>query len=102
MIFKNMMGLQEFIKKTLIDIKNGVSDANKEIKGLHYGMFGNDNKEGHIHFDVAVMVSNEKEKAGKGSVGVYIAKVGGGVSDKTVHENTSRIEFYIRIRTAIA
>jgi len=76
------MELHEFIKNTLVSIKNGVSEANKEFNSLHF--------------------SSESKKTGGGGIKIYVVDLGGEKSNKNFQENISRIKFSIRIRTDIA
>ena len=92
----------EFIKNTLVSIKNGVSEANKEFNSLHFAMFSGTEKENYVHFDVAVSVSSESKKTGGGGIKIYVVDLGGEKSNKNFQENISRIKFSIRIRTDIA
>lgn len=69
------MELEEFIRKTLIDIRNGLRGANEEIAKLEGGKLGVDKAalfqleshggqggKSYINFDIAVTVSKETQK----------------------------------------
>ncbi|MDP3792260.1 MAG: hypothetical protein Q8Q89_00880 [bacterium] len=102
------MELEEFIKNTLISIRNGVHGANEELAktegkklgedatavfvlGLHSG----DKKEEYIAFDVAVTVSSETKKGGGGVIKVLGLSVGGEMDNIGAQEHVSRIKFHI-------
>jgi hypothetical protein len=112
------MQLNEFIKMVLVEIAEGINEANKELEGHdssvnpsgvrpygdkeNDGVFGIVDKADNtvrlahlIDFDVAVHASEEKEK--KGGVGILVASIGMGVQEKTDNNtsSTSRIKFKI-------
>lgn len=100
------MELEEFIRKTLIDIRNGLRGANEEIAKLEGGKLGGDRAalfqleshggqggKSYINFDIAVTVSKEKQKTGGGSINVLAVNVGGKASDTGKEEYVSRIKF---------
>lgn len=102
------MELEEFIKTTLVNIKNGIRGANLEIakkEGKELGkdiaaMFvmeahNRDKGQGYITFDVAVTVSQEKTKSGGGGLRIAVANLGGGVGDVKSQEHVSHIKFHI-------
>lgn len=101
------MELQEFIKNTLVSIKNGIHDANLEFakqegKTLG-GDFGaqfvletsRDKAQNYITFDVAVTVNQESKKSGGGGIKIAIVSLGGEVGDIKSQEHISRIKFHI-------
>jgi hypothetical protein len=102
------MELQEFIKNTLVSIKNGVHDANLELAKQEGKILGQDfaalfvmephNREkgqGYITFDVAVTVSQESKKSGGGGLKIAVASLGGEVGNVESQEHVSRIKFHI-------
>lgn len=100
------MELQEFIKDTLISIKNGIHDANIEFakqEGKKLGenfsalfvMSTRDKGQDYITFDVAVTASQESKKSGGGGIKIAIASLGGEVGDIKSQEHISRIKFHI-------
>ena len=102
------MELQEFIAKTLVDIKTGVSEANKtlaELEGKKMGVdahpyfaiepHGRDKKEGYINFDIAVTVTQETKTTGGGGIKIAVASLGGEISDSGSQESISRIKFHV-------
>ncbi len=101
------MELQEFIKNTLVGIKNGVNDANKEFAKQEGKELGKDfsalfvleglnrGKEGYVSFDVAVTVNSENIKSGGGGINVAALNLGGKVDSSLSQEHISRIKFNI-------
>lgn len=109
------MELQEFIKDTLINIKNGIHFANVELAKQEGKELGNDfsalfvmepnNREkgqGYITFDVAVTVGNESKIEGSGGIKIAIANIDGEISSESSQENISRIKFHIIPHTYIS
>lgn len=101
------MELQEFIKNTLVSIKNGVHDANLEFAKQEGKVLGQDfaalfvlessrdKGQNYITFDVAVTVSQESKKSGGGSLKIAVASLGGEAGDVKSQEHISRIKFHI-------
>ncbi len=101
------MELQEFIKKTLIEISNGIKKANKELQASSdAGTFviepyALQRSESYITFDIAVTVSQETKKEGEGKIKILVANLGGDIGDKYKQEYASRIKFYVAADTRI-
>ena len=102
------MELEEFIKTTLVNIKNGIRQANLEFAkqegktlGTDYSSvfvmesLNRDKGQGYITFDIAVTVSQESKKTGGGGLKIAIASLGGEVGDIKSQEHISRIKFHI-------
>jgi hypothetical protein len=101
------MELQEFIKNSLIGIKNGVHAANLELAKQENKVLGQDaaayfvlessrdNAQNYITFDVAVTVSQESKKSGGGGVRVAVVNIGGEIGNIKSQENISRIKFCV-------
>lgn len=102
------MELNEFIRKTLVDIKRGIHEANLELakeegKTLGEGVsvqyvmesLERERKEGYIAFDVAVTVSEENSKIGGGGIKVAVASLGAEIESSAAQEKVSRIKFHI-------
>ncbi len=103
------MKLDEFIKQSLLDIRNGVRSANEEIAKIEGGTLGLD-KEAHfqmgpyngdagkIIFDIAVTV--EDSSNGSVGAGIKVLGLGTGVFSKLgflkKNERISRITFYLK------
>lgn len=101
------MELKEFIKNTLVSIKNGVRDANLEFAkqegktlGGDFGALfvlesSRDKGQNYIAFDVAVTVSKESKKSGGSGLDIKVVSLGGELSDIKSQEHISRIKFNI-------
>ncbi|WP_394749575.1 hypothetical protein [Spongiimicrobium salis] len=105
------MDLKDFIKQTLIEITNGVTEAQQEIKdsgayinpeGFHTGEHVRSNYSREyrhvqkVKMSVGVnVVENSEMKGGAGIISVLSLGVSGKVSD--VNTITNRIEFEIPI-----
>jgi hypothetical protein len=112
------MNLQQFIKETLVQITQGIVDADQAVSEtgaavnprdvVHnktgegpYGYYAEDRK-GHyrrtvqsIEFDVVVTVTEGTET--KGGIGIHVGAIGLGSSGKSDKENSSesRIRFSV-------
>lgn len=102
------MELEEFISKTLVDIKNGVSNANDilakaegKTRGVDANLYfaiephGREKKEGYINFDIAVTVSKETATSGGGGIKIAVASLGGELSETGSEQSISRIKFHV-------
>lgn len=104
------MELDEFVKNTLLSVRNGIRNANKELLDLKlienvgdgFALDNHDGKvEGFISFDVAVTVSGKKLKEGGGGIRIAAISLGGKISKDTMHEHVSRIKFHIMPRKTV-
>ena len=102
------MELQEFIKNTLVSIKNGVHEANVEFAKQEGKILGNDfasifvlepnqreKGQGYITFDLAVTVSQESKTTGGAGIKIAVVQLGGEVDDIKSQESISRIKFHV-------
>jgi len=106
------MELKEFISETLIQIAEGVTDAQKRLRDAGSAAIINTNmtetSDGHlvtggrrrpvefVDFDVAVTASNENEKkAGGGIVVASLLKIEAGGKSNQSTGSESRIKFKI-------
>lgn len=64
------MELKEFVKTTLVQIEEGVNEANKDDEFTFSGK--------NVEFDVAVVASSGNEVGGRLEV-AYVIKAGGGL-----------------------
>jgi hypothetical protein len=100
------MELEEFIHKTLVDIRNGLRAANEEIAKLEGGELGKDKAalfqleshggekgKSYINFDIAVTVNKETGASGGSSIRVPFLSVGGEINGAERQEYLSRIKF---------
>jgi hypothetical protein len=101
------MDLNNFIHKVLINIKQGIADANKEIaeknnKQTEPSQFViNGGASKVISFDVAVTTMNEIEKTGDGSIKVFSVSLGGSKNTSELQQTVSRIKFEVQISQTI-
>lgn len=87
------MDISTFIKETLLGLKNGIQDANREAKSNYFVMMMYDK----IDFDVAVTVSDQTKGKGGAKLGVAsIASIGGDISIENQNAKTSRIKFSVK------
>lgn len=94
------MQLKDFIKNALVSIRQGVIEANAELKNntalKEYG-FAMTNKD-HIDFDIAVTVTNTSNSEIGGEINVLsLSKVNANDSRESVAENSSRIKFWVKV-----
>lgn len=109
------MELKDFIKYTLINVVEGVKDANEDYKKsrggdiIKFDLTGdkppikhtNDiSKVGtYIDFDIVLVINEETGDKGKAAIGVFSGMFGGGLSSETQNkqsaENTHRLKFKV-------
>lgn len=110
------MDIKEFIKETLIQISEGICEANKQMSSRNSfvatenitnqsGIPVNDTysyKEGASHlvrpidFDIAVTVSDASAQSGKGGIEVLsLFHAGGGIENQSSSNTTHKIKFSI-------
>ena len=104
------MDLKSFVRSALIEMAEGVREANAHLKTLtgvsekkaYWLDSGGDAEESGVSFDVAVVSSSSETAEGKG--GLAIAGVGIGVKGESVTEaqSVSRIRFFVRRTYRIA
>ncbi|MEK7463556.1 MAG: hypothetical protein AAB610_00320 [Patescibacteria group bacterium] len=91
------MELKEFIKKSLLDIRTGIREGNKEIiKELGgEGPFTLGDMKSKIDFDIAVSV--EENISGKvgGGIKIVAVNIGSNIEGNSKSSNVSRIKFSI-------
>lgn len=98
-----MNEMETFIKKSLLDIRNGVRSANTEIAELEGGVLGKDKAalfqfqpENTIDFDIAVTAQRSDEKGGGLKISVVSIGIGGFLKKNTSNEQISRIKFSLK------
>lgn len=86
------MELKEFVKESLVQIDQGILEADKEIdRGIFYSGTS-DNRS--FEFDIAVMTKLEKGRNAKGEIKVVgIGDFGGKFINTTTNTSVSRIKF---------
>lgn len=100
------MELKDFIKATIKDISNAVTELNEEMadKNLLVNPLPNNDRDGMVYsedgrwlqkieFNISVTASEESEK--KGGLKVYVAKAG--ISEAAKNEATSSLHFHITV-----
>ena len=101
------MELKEFVSKTIIEIFEGVKDAQEKSKGLNArvnpfedidssnGIYTG--KRNEIHFEV--LLSELSNNESKGGIGVFLGNFGIGANEKTGNENTlnTKIKFSVEV-----
>lgn len=98
---RHHVGLKDFIKETLIQIPNAITEANEELKKMNrqecYSFQRNTGSEEHdkIMFDIAI--TSQKDKEDGGNIGFKIYVLSGDAGDKKIekHTNVSRVKFYV-------
>jgi hypothetical protein len=103
------MELNEFITNTLLSIRKGLENANKEDissgKTIKYMIeptaWAKERNVNVIKFDVAVVISEGKNKEGSAKINVFSVKAGGGISSSAINETTSRIQFNVGVNETI-
>ncbi|MEL5895034.1 trypco2 family protein [Bacteroides sp. GD17] len=100
------MELKDFIKATIKDISDAVTELNTEMadKNLLVNPIPNNHQGGMVYsedgrwlqkieFDVSVTTSDKSEKGGR--VKIYVAKAG--ISESASNEATSSLHFHITV-----
>lgn len=105
------MELREFVKQSLVEIVQGVEEANIELSGnneltannsnraflLAYS--GGDNPKGpHVEFDVAVSTKTDLTAGAGASVKLYVVDLDAGGSSSTVKEHISHVRFAVLVK----
>lgn len=108
------MELKEFIKETLLDVANGIEEANSELKSINsfvagdnikrigeetikiaMGADGQEHLISDIKFDIAVTISESGKKEGGGHISVLPIKIGGKLQNENLSTVTSKLQFSI-------
>lgn len=99
------MQLKDFIKGTLLDVVNGVEEANKEkdrFRLTSHKNMGTGERGQKIEFDISVIVDKGSENDTKGGIKVAIANLGasfgGGQKDTESSQNVHKIKFEIFVK----
>ena len=100
------MELKDFIRQSLIEITEGVHEANtayKDARQTDHNAFllapGRKDDEGRgIHFDVAVTTKTMRGSKGKATIGIKVFGVGADVEASKAKESVSRIRFTVMVR----
>jgi hypothetical protein len=88
------MDLSNFIEETLISLKKGIQNANKETGSNDFQMMHQDK----VDFDVALVISDKKSGEGDIKIGVAsLASADGKIKTEKLNSDISRIKFSIKI-----
>ncbi len=103
------MELKEFVTQTLVQIVQGIKQANQELAGqekpgaenkaflLAYS--GGEHPGGpHIEFDVAVTTETGSKAGADASAKLYVVGFQAGGSKLTIKENVSRVRFAVLVK----
>lgn len=89
------MQLKDFIKNSIKDITEAVSEIDSESQRNMY-VSGQDSKS--IEFDIAVSIEDSVNKSGRAGIKVYqITEGGGEVSKEIKNSSVSRLKFSIYV-----
>lgn len=103
------MELKEFVTLALVQIVNGVREANQELLGeskaasdaknpflLAYSG-GEDPDTPHVEFDLAVTTETDSKAAGGASATLHVVAFGLGGSKSTINQSVSRVRFSVTV-----
>lgn len=98
------MELKEFVKQSLIEICEGIKEAQQYIAENKVAAYVNhpnyaSTRPGSVEFDIAVTVvsSDKNDASGKLTI-VGVFKAGGGIESSTENSSVSRLKFDIPVR----
>lgn len=92
------MELKDFIKQSLLDVVNGVEEANQEkdrFRLTSHKNMGTGERGQKIEFDISVIVDKNSENDIKGGIKVAFANIGGGLKETENSQNVHKIKFEI-------
>jgi hypothetical protein len=92
------MELKDFIKNTLLDIVNGVEEANKEMNRFHLSShkhYETGESGQKVEFDVSVIITESSENDINGGIKVALVNLGGGFKESEKNQNTHKIKFEV-------
>jgi len=96
------MELKDFIKRTLLDIVNGVEEANKEknrfqlVSQINHGSGESGQK---VEFDLSVIVNESSENNLKGGIKIAFANLGADGKEISSNQNVNKIKFEVFINS---
>lgn len=92
------MNLKDFIKQALLDVVNGVEEANQEKDRFRLTIHkhGGTGESGQkVEFDVSLMVTEVAENDINGGIKVALVNLGGGRKESESNQNVHRIKFEV-------
>jgi hypothetical protein len=92
------MDLSEFIATTLISIRKGITDANKETNKAYEILPQNK----FVNFDVALEIGREDSTGKGGALKIKVVEGNLEKSSTTKESNVSRINFTVGVKTIIS
>jgi hypothetical protein len=105
----NAMDLEEFVTQSLVQLVQGVKQANVKLAGkekttadekaflLTYS--GGDHPMGpHVEFDVAVSIKTDRKATAGASGKLYVVGIEASGSNSTTKENVSRVRFAVLVK----
>lgn len=94
------MDLKEFIRQALLDIVDGVEEANKEKDRFRLTSHVHANGESgqKVEFDISVMIAESSENNINGGLKVAVANLGRSKKEVESNQNTHKIKFEVFIK----
>jgi len=94
-----LMELKDFISQTLINIVQGVEEANKKtnrflLASNVHNRYGSGQE---VEFDVAVMVNQDSQANASGKIGVALASISGDIKTTELNQNIHKMKFKVFI-----
>jgi hypothetical protein len=93
------MELKDFVKKVILDLDSGVTEANA-LSGRNIRFSGVVGQKTALEFDVAVTVESETGSEGGAGIKVWGIGLGGSKSEDVRNSTVSRVSFGIDISSA--
>ncbi|MFM7023597.1 MAG: hypothetical protein ACKOXB_11535 [Flavobacteriales bacterium] len=94
------MELKDFIKHTLLDVVNGVEEANIEknrFQLVSHRNHGTGESGQKVEFDISIVVNESTENNFKGGIKVALANLGAGKKESETNQNVHKIKFEVFI-----
>lgn len=100
------MDLKDFIRETLLQIQRGIGEAQKELHGTYLGVISpifkpiddlTENDLEWVDFDVAVTVTESKDRDAGGKLNVAAISLVGSSKRSHETESISRVKFRVPI-----
>ena len=94
------MELKDFIKRALLDVVNGVEEANTEKDRFRLTSHVHANGENgqKVEFDISVMINESSESDLKGGIKVALVNLGGSKKESESNQNVHKIKFEVFIK----
>ncbi|MGQ0828598.1 MAG: hypothetical protein ACT4ON_09405 [Bacteroidota bacterium] len=92
------MELKDFIKHTLLDIVNGVEEANSAKKRFHLSSnfhSGTGENGQNVEFDVSLIINESSENNAKGGIKVALVNLAGEAKESESNQNIHKIKFQV-------